>query len=905
MAKLTNNNLIVIAEDSLTQAELLKYTLENAGYRVLHGINGKEAFSLIKKEKPILLITDILMPVMDGYELCEKVKTDADLENIPVILLTKLSDPSDIIDGLESKADNFIVKPYNDKVLLSCVRRIILNQELREDQLSELGLDILFAGKKHRITSNRLQILDLLLSLFENFSQKNIEITEVNKKLDTAHSELKKINLQLENRVEERTRQLSHLNGILRAIRNVNQLIITENNPNHLIQRACELLTEDRGYESAWIALYGKDEKFVSFAESGIGDDLIPMKKLLKEGKLVECCRRALKKSGVIVIEDPGFVCKGCPLLGKNADCRKLSIRLKHKKKLYGFLIVSLITEFPTDNEEQSLFTEVAGDIAFALHDIELEKEHKKARIALEKKSHNLNEKVKELNCLYGIDEITTLPSITLEEVFRETVDITRKSWQFPGITGVKITHDKDIFETGNFEKTKWMLETDLVVDNKVTGKIEVCYLEKKPDSYQGPFLEEEIHLLQGIANSLVKYIKRQEIQNELIKAKEKVEESDRLKSSFLSNMSHEIRTPLNVIVGFSEMFGNDDIPDEEKRRFIPIIQENTNQLLHLIDDILDLAKMESDQLKIFIKKFRVGQVLENLVEVYNNQKTKIGKNEIDIRLKAEKQIEELSMHTDPVRLQQVISNLIGNSLKFTETGYIEIGCSVQTKKDQKNDKFIQFYVKDTGIGISEKEQKIIFDRFTKIEDDKTKLYRGTGLGLAISKKLVNILGGEMWVESTPGEGSTFYFTIPTGKVEMPKTMTGPAKKVQETFGSDNWADKSILVAEDEESNFRLIEIILQKTKANITWVTNGEDAVKACKSKSFDLVIMDIKMPVMDGFTATKEIKKFKEELPVIAVTAYAREEEQEEARLAGCDDIVVKPVNIEKLLTTLSKYI
>ncbi len=903
MAKETNY-LIVIAEDSLTQAEQLKYTLENAGYKVLHGKNGKEAFSLVKKEKPLLLISDVLMPVMDGYELCKKIKTDTDLENIPVMLLTTLSDPSDIIKGLESKADNFITKPYIDKDLLSRVRSIIINQELRKDQLSEMGLDIFFAGKKHRITSNRLQILDLLISLFENFRQKNIELNEVNKKLDTAHNELKKINLQLEEKVKERTRQLSHLNGILRAIRNVNQLIITENNPNHLIQRACELLTEDRGYESAWIALYGKDEKFVSFAESGIGDDLIPMKKLLKEGKLVECCKRALKKSGVIMIEDPGFVCKGCPLLGKNTDCGKMSIRLKHKKKLYGFLSVSLIKEFPADNEEQSLFTEVAGDIAFALHDIELEKEHKKARIALEIKSHDLNERVKELNCLYGIDELTILPGITIDEVFGETLDIIQKSWQYPGITGVKITHDKDIFKTRNFKETKWIIETYLVVDNKVTGKIEVCYLEKKPDSYYGPFLEEEIHLLQGIANSLAKYIKRKEAQNEIVKAKEKAEESDRLKSSFLSNMSHEIRTPLNAIVGFSEMFGNDDIPDEEKERFIPIIQENTNQLLHLIDDILDLSKMESDQLKIFMKECRVGQVLENLVDVFNNQKTGMGK-EIDIRLKTEIQIEELLIYTDPVRLRQVLSNLIGNALKYTESGYIEIGCSVQTKKDRKNDKFIQFYVKDTGIGISEKGQKMIFDRFTKIEDDKTKLYRGTGLGLAISKKLVKILGGEMWVESTPGKGSTFYFTIPTGKVEMPKTKTGPEKKVKKSVGLYNWDDKSILVAEDEESNFRLIEIILQKKKANITWVTNGEDAVEACKSKSFDLVIMDIKMPKMNGLIATKKIKKFKKELPVVAVTAYAREEEQEESRLAGCDDIVVKPINMEELLSTLSEYI
>jgi len=905
MIKETNNNLIIIAEDSLTQAEQLKYTLETAGYRVLHGKNGKEAFSLVKKEKPLLLISDIVMPVMDGYELCKKIKTDTNLENIPVMLLTTLSDPSDIIKGLESKADNFITKPYNDKNLLSRVRNIIINQELRKDQFTEMGLDIIFAGKKHHITSNRLQILDLLISLFENFRQKNIELNEVNKELVATQKELEDLNKNLEKEVETRTHKIIRLNSLLKAIRNINQLIVMEKDPEKMLKKACVGLVKVRNYQYAWIITVDEKGKVGYTIQEGVGNEFQTLEKDLKKDRWPVCCQKALKQSDIVITKDQNKECIGCPLVKNMSGMDCLAIQLRYKGRIYGILVINLSSESLNKEEELSLLTEVAGDLAFALHDIKLEGANRKSNIELRQLTHELSERVKELNCLYGIDELTTLPGVTIDEVFGETLDIIQKSWQYPGITGVKITYGKDIFKTGNFIKTKWMLETDLVVDNKVTGTIEVCYLEKKPDSYHGPFLEEEIHILQGIANNLVKYIKRQEIQNELIKAKEKAEESDRLKSSFLSNMSHEIRTPLNAIVGFSDMFGNDDIANEEKERFVPIIRENTNQLLHLIDDILDLSKMESDQLKIFKKECRVGQVLENLVDVFNNQKTGMKKNEIDIRLKTEKQIEKLSIYTDPVRLQQVLSNLISNALKYTESGYIEIGCSVQTKKDRKNDKFIRFYVKDTGIGISEKGQKIIFDRFTKIEDDKTKLYRGTGLGLAISKRLVNMLGGEMWVESTPGKGSTFYFTVPTGKIEMPKTKTQPAKKVQEPFETDNWADKSILVAEDEESNFKLIEIILQKKKANVTRVTNGEDAVEACKSKNFDLVIMDIKMPKMDGLTATKMIKKFKNELPVVAVTAYAREEEKEESRQAGCDDFVVKPINIEKLLTTLSKYI
>ncbi len=903
MAKVTNNNLIIIAEDSLTQAEQLKYTLETAGYRVLHGKNGREAFSLVKKEKPLLVISDILMPVMDGYELCKKVKTDTDLENIPVMLLTSLSDPSDIIKGLESKADNFITKPYTDKDLLSRIRNIIINQELRRDQLTEMGLDIVFAGKKHHITSNRLQILDLLISLFENFMQKNIDLNEVNKELVAAQKECKYLNKNFEKKVKIHTKKIIQLNFLLKAIRDINKLIVKEKDPERLLQNACMSFVKVLSFRYAWIMKLDEKGKVEFVVHYGLSNEFQVLEKYLKKGRWPVCCQKAMKQSEIVITKSLQTECNDCPLDKAKYDMESLAIQIRYGNRTYGILVISTPLESLMDEKEHKLLYEVAGDLGFALSDIELAEEHKKANIELQKRTRDLNERVKDLNCLYSIDEITTLPAVTIGEVFEETLDIIRKGWQYPGITGVKITYGEDIFKTGNFEKTKRMLETDLVVDDIITGKIEVCYLEKKPDSYQGPFPEEEIHLLQRIANSLANFIKRQEIQNELINAKEKAEESDRLKSSFLSNMSHEIRTPLNAIVGFGDMLGNDDIDDEEKVRFVPIIRENTNQLLHLIDDILDLSKMESDQLKIFKKECRVDKVLGYMVDVFNNKKTQMGR-EIDIRLKTEKQIEGLSIFSDPVRLQQVLANLIDNALKYTESGYIEIGCSIETGKEKIKNRLVQFWVKDTGIGISEERQKMIFDRFTKIEDDKTKLYRGAGLGLAISKKLVNMLGGEMWVESTPGKGSAFYFTIPTGEVDLPTPKTGPAKEVQDTVGSYNWSDKSILVAEDEESNFNLIKIILQRTNANITHVTNGEDAVEAIKSNSFDLVLMDIKMPKMDGISATRIIKKIKKELPVIAVTAFAREEEQEECRLAGCDDIVVKPLNVEKLFTVLSKY-
>lgn len=245
-----------------------------------------------------------------------------------------------------------------------------------------------------------------------------------------------------------------------------------------------------------------------------------------------------------------------------------------------------------------------------------------------------------------------------------------------------------------------------------------------------------------------------------LILAKEKAEESDRLKSSFLANLSHEIRTPLNAMLGFSALLGETDITDEERNQFISIIQNSSNTLLELINDILDISRIEAGQMELVMKPIYLGSVIGNLVNTFDvllkQQEIGTEKN-LSLKVNIIKEISDWKIVTDKLRLEQILSNLISNALKFTTHGYIEIGCI----KQPDNKKYLQFYVKDTGIGMNEENLKIIFDRFRKIEDDKNQLYRGTGLGLSISMQLVQMLGGNMWVTSKIGEGSTFYFTIP------------------------------------------------------------------------------------------------------------------------------------------------
>ena len=289
---------------------------------------------------------------------------------------------------------------------------------------------------------------------------------------------------------------------------------------------------------------------------------------------------------------------------------------------------------------------------------------------------------------------------------------------------------------------------------------------------------------------------------------------------------------------------------------------------------------------------------MNKLLDLFSGNKKLINKDHIELKYTPSIEDKELLIYSDPVRIKQIISNLVDNALKFTEKGYVEFGYMLENNSKKS---VIKFYVKDTGIGLTKDQQTIIFSRFTKAENDKKKLYRGAGLGLAICKNLVNMLGGDIWVESEIDKGSVFYFTIPYEDITEEKKLV-KANPHQET--NYNWPDKTILIAEDEESNYRYFEMILSKTKVNILHAVNGIEVVEKCKNNKIDMVLMDIKMPLMDGLEATRQIREFKKEISIIALTAFAMENDEKMSLEAGCNTYISKPVKKEKLLTILNDF-
>ena len=388
----------------------------------------------------------------------------------------------------------------------------------------------------------------------------------------------------------------------------------------------------------------------------------------------------------------------------------------------------------------------------------------------------------------------------------------------------------------------------------------------------------------------------RKKIEKELIAAKNKAELSDKLKSSFLTNMSHEIRTPMNAIVGLSELLKDRGYSEDEKTDFLNMIVSNSNSLLGLIDDILDISKIESNQLNINIKNCQIYPVLNELFQRFKKEIKSRQKPHLEFRLSVDDKIKDLTFETDVLRLKQALSKLLDNAIKFTDSGHITLGCNLEKHK-------LLFYVEDTGIGLSEDRKEIIFELFRKVEDNKLRLYRGTGLGLSLSQNLIKILGGEIKVESEINKGSKFYFSLPLKK----SLITHPPESldVDSDEFKPKWAEKRILVVEDDTSNFMLLYEILKSSGASIMRAENGNEALKLLtEDRKPDLIIMDIKLPGIDGYEATRRIREINWKIPIIANTAYAMEGDRQKSIEAGCNEYIAKPTDRKLLINLISKY-
>jgi PAS domain S-box-containing protein len=393
----------------------------------------------------------------------------------------------------------------------------------------------------------------------------------------------------------------------------------------------------------------------------------------------------------------------------------------------------------------------------------------------------------------------------------------------------------------------------------------------------------------------------RKRMLQELVTAKEKAEENERLKTAFLHNISHEIRTPMNAIIGFATLLDTPNLSEDQIIQFTETILESSNQLLLVINDIISIATIEAGQEKTDLKDLNLNELCNRVFEQFV---FKAHARKLEFQFQTELTFNQANIKTDETKLLQVLNNIIGNAMKFTKKGKVIFGCKLKQNEDEQSD--IEFFVKDTGIGIAPDMHDEIFKRFRQVESTTTRRYGGSGLGLSISKAYIELLGGKIWIESELNKGSTFYFAIPYFQSdEIVSEETQAVNIITQRTLSNTKTQKTILIAEDEDSNFMLLEHVLADQNFIILRANNGAEAVEICKTTEIDLVLMDIKMPVLDGYEATKLIRVFNSNLPIIALTAYSTKYDKVNAIESGCNDHIGKPFRRATLINKISEFL
>ncbi|MCX6272375.1 MAG: PAS domain S-box protein [Bacteroidetes bacterium] len=406
------------------------------------------------------------------------------------------------------------------------------------------------------------------------------------------------------------------------------------------------------------------------------------------------------------------------------------------------------------------------------------------------------------------------------------------------------------------------------------------------------PILDEQgsIHKWFGTCTDIDDIKLNEEI---LIIAKENAEESDRLKSAFLANMSHEIRTPLNGILGFSELLKESELSGNEQKKYLDIIEKSGERMLNTINDLIDISRIESGLIGVYISEININKQNEHLFSFF---KPAVAKKGLTMSFENTLTYKDSVIKTDKEKVYAILSNLIKNAIRFTDKGTIVYGY-------KKFESYFEFFVKDTGIGINKEKQKIIFNRFRQVEEGFSRGYEGSGLGLSISKAYVEMLGGKIWVKSIPGKGSIFYFTIPFDTIQQEKELIHHVRSIDQI--ENHVVNLKMLIVDDDEASQILISMGLHSFYKEVLMARTGIEAIEICrKNPDIDLILMDIRMPEMDGYEATRQIRQFNTEVIIIAQTAFALSGDREKAMEAGCDDYISKPIDNKLLRLMVNKH-
>jgi PAS domain S-box-containing protein len=851
---------ILIVEDSPTQAESLKHLLQRKGYRVMVADDGDQALEFLGERKPTLVITDILMPGMDGYELCKRIKSDEINGDIPVILLTSLANSEDVLEGLACGADNFITKPYSEEYLLSIISKILANRNLHKSERVRIGVEVVIGGKSRFITADQQQMLSLLLSTYEAAVHRNTELIQT-------QDQLRSLNERLEDIVQERTAQLSkeilerksaeererHLNIILRSIRNVNQLITIERDRERLIQGACKNLVSTQGLRHAWISLMDGPDSNVIVGESGLGDHFIKLRELFEQGHLPLCAQKALSQSGIVVTEDIS-ICVECPI---ESFCREgvaFSLRLEHGGKVYGILTASVSPVYAKEKEDQELFEEIGGDISFALYNIEQEEKH----VEDERKIFEQEERFRAIfeSASEGIliTETQTIRIKYVNPTMCQMLGYTKHELEHMTIKDIHPPEvmDQVISEFKTYER-----------ENKPIFHQDAPCLKKDGTIIYTDIVTTPRIIIDGRPHSATFFLditQRKKAEDDKKKMEAQLIESQKLEAvgRLTGGIAHDFNNILTTIIGNAHIILTEAPKGDPIREGLEEIKAAGNRATLLTHQLLAFSRKQILQPKII-----------NLNETVNNMdkmlRRIIGE---DIELMTILAPDLGQVEADPGQIEQVMMNLVVNARDaMLKGGKITIEtANMDFNEEYARDHisvtpgpYVMLSVSDTGIGMTREIQEQLFEPFFTTKE------KGTGLGLSTAYGIVKQSNGNIWVYSEPGKGATFKVYLPRVKKSMGKEIKD--KKPKFLTGSE-----TILVVEDDEEVRNVTVKILKRFGYIILIAADGREAIRISGDHEgpIHLMLTDVVMPDMSGGDLVEKLRASRPEMKTLYMSGY-----------------------------------
>lgn len=787
---------ILIVEDDENSRVYLEQALEAQGYEIVSACNGVQALEYCRTNLPDLIISDIMMPEMDGFELCRQIKKDESMKDISFIFYTATYvDSRDIEFGLSLGAIRYLIKPMEITEFLTVIQNVI--QEIKTDDLFT---------KKH--------------------VPKNVVETDV------TYAEV------LNRKLIKKMRELEQERKALRESENKYKDII--------------------------------DYSPIGIYKSTIGGDIIFANQQFAQILGYESSEELLKQNITDIYVDLSDRSRMIDLIEKGNE--PISFEIKWKRK--DGTPIWIMTNIRAIKDEWGNIRNFEGFVI----DIDLRKKHEfevqKLLKAVEQNPASIVITDETGNIEYVNQMFTKITGYTFEEAKGKNPRILKSE-----------IHSEDFYQK---------LWSTILSGNNWNGEIQ--NKNKNGELYWEHVLISPIVTKEGEITNFVavkeNITEKKLLIKNLIEAKEKAEESDRLKTAFLANMSHEIRTPMNGILGFAGLLKEPRLSSEEQENFINIIEKSGERMLNTINDLIDISKIESKLVTINRSIININEQIDYLYIFF---KPEIERKGLKITHYKALSNEKAIIYTDEEKLNAILMNLIKNAIKYTDKGSIEFGYHV------KND-FLEFYVKDTGIGIAKNRHEAVFDRFVQADLSISRPYEGSGLGLSISKAYVEMLNGKIRVESEDGKGSNFFFTLPFK--EVAKEETKPENKAKLLNTDEILSNLNVLVVEDDEiSRIYLSELLKEKCK-NIYYADNGKEALQIHSSeKDIDMILMDIKLPVMDGYSTTAKIRETDKNVLIIAQTAYAMAGDREKALSVGCNEYITKPLLKKDLLELIKR--